>query len=126
MIGIEVVEDAIKDAKENVKLNKIKNADFFQGDLNNFFKKNHKIIQKNKPDVIIVDPPRAGLHKNTIDTIIKYTSCKIVYVSCNPSTQARDLAILNDVGYYITNIQPLDMFPHTPHIENVATMVKVI
>tara|TARA_B100000029_G_scaffold87332_1_gene77423 strand:- start:4764 stop:6173 length:1410 start_codon:yes stop_codon:yes gene_type:complete len=124
VIGIEVVEDAIKDAKENVKLNKIKNADFFQGDLNNFFKKNHKIIQKNKPDVIIVDPPRAGLHKNTIDTIIKYTNCKIVYVSCNPSTQARDLVILNDAGYRIANIQPLDMFPHTPHIENIVTLIK--
>ena len=88
------------------------------------FKKLGKSIQKNKPDVIIVDPPRSGLHKNTVDTIIKYTSCKIVYVSCNPSTQARDVNILINNGYSVKNIQPIDMFPHTPHIENITLLTN--
>ena len=124
VIGVEIVEDAINNARENAELNKINNTDFFQGDINNFFTDNSKIIKKENPDIIIIDPPRVGLHKDAINTIIKYTSCKIIYVSCNPSTQARDLTILNEAGYNIINIQPIDMFPHTPHIENIVTLVK--
>ena len=77
-----------------------------------------------KPDIIILDPPRAGMHENTLNEILKLNSKKIIYVSCNPSTQARDIKLLSEHNYMIKNIQPVDMFPHTPHIENIVLMEK--
>lgn len=120
VIGIEVVEDAIKDAKENAALNNLNNCLFFAGDVEKictdaFF------TQHGKPDVIITDPPRAGMTEKLIQQLLKIKAPKVVYVSCNPATQARDLQFL-DEAYKITRLQPVDMFPHTHHIENVALL----
>ena len=123
VIGIEYVEDAIKDAKLNSELNNITNTVFFAGDmkdvLNDEFVKTH-----GKPDVIIIDPPRAGMHQNVIDTILRISPKKIVYVSCNPATQARDIALMKE-QYKTLKIQPVDMFPQTHHVENIA-LLKLI
>lgn len=120
VIGIEVVEDAIADAKENAAMNGLTHCKFFAGDVaaicdDDFF------AAHGKPDVIITDPPRAGMHEKLIQQLLKMRAPKIVYVSCNPATQARDLALL-DEAYTITKLQPVDMFPHTHHIENVALL----
>jgi len=122
VIGIEYVEAAIEDAKKNAEFNKIKNSLFFAGDMKDVLKEDF-INQHGRPDVIIVDPPRAGMHKDVIETIIKASPQKIVYVSCNPATQARDIALL-DSYYKTSKIQPVDMFPHTHHIENIALLEK--
>jgi len=122
VIGIEYVHEAIQDAKVNSEINKINNTTFFAGDMKLIL--NEKFVQINgQPDVIITDPPRAGMHADVINTILKISSDKIVYVSCNPATQARDLALL-DASYKVERIQPVDMFPHTHHVENVVLLVK--
>ncbi len=122
VIGIEYVEDAIEDAKINSQINSIDNTMFFAGDMKDIL--NHEFIEiHGRPDVIITDPPRAGMHKDVIDTILFAMPEKIVYVSCNPATQARDLQLL-DAQYRVEKIQPVDMFPHTQHVENVVLLSK--
>ena len=120
IIGVDVIEDAIKDAKENAALNKLEHASFFCGDVieicNDTFFKLH-----GHPDIIIVDPPRAGLHAKLIQKIIEILPEKLIYVSCNVATQARDLQILSE-KYSVDKLQAVDMFPHTHHIECVASL----
>ena len=122
VIGIEYVEDAIVDAKINSEINGISNTLFFAGDMKDILNEDF-IVTHGKPDVIITDPPRAGMHPDVIKTILNASPEKIVYVSCNPATQARDLQLLNE-QYKITRVQPVDMFPHTAHVENIAVLVK--
>jgi 23S rRNA (uracil1939-C5)-methyltransferase len=122
--GFEIVTTAVEDARENASLNHVKNAFFFEGNLENIFRNNQDMNIVNTPDVIVVDPPRAGLHVNTIADILDRTPKKIIYVSCNPSTQARDVEILCKDFYDLINLRPVDMFPHTPHVENVATIIR--
>ena len=120
VVGVEAVPEAIADAKENAKRNKITNCDFFVGDMKNVF--NDDFINKNGfPDVIITDPPRDGMHKDVVEQLLKIGAEKIVYVSCNSATQARDLAIL-DEKYQVTRVRPVDMFPQTHHVENVVLL----
>ncbi|MCI6161300.1 MAG: 23S rRNA (uracil(1939)-C(5))-methyltransferase RlmD [Prevotella sp.] len=122
IVGIEYVEDAIKDAKVNSQLNGIGNTLFFAGDMKNVL--THDFIEEHgRPDVIITDPPRAGMHQDVVDVILEASPQRIVYVSCNPATQARDLQLL-DVAYKVDAVQPVDMFPHTPHVENVVALKK--
>ena len=120
--GIEIVKDAIKDAKFNAKKNNIKNIFFYDSDIKDFFTNQNTKIDK--PNTIIIDPPRPGLHPNVIKDIIILSPSKIIYVSCNPSTQARDVKTFLEEGYKICDIQPIDMFPHTPHIECILTLKK--
>ncbi len=120
VIGVEMISDAIADAKENAALNDIQHAEFFTGDVikvcdDAFF------AAHGKPDVIITDPPRAGMHEKLVKKILEMEAPTVVYVSCNPATQARDLRLL-DEKYRVTKVQPVDMFPHTHHIENVAQL----
>ncbi|MFV0538002.1 MAG: 23S rRNA (uracil(1939)-C(5))-methyltransferase RlmD [Dysgonomonas sp.] len=122
VIGIEYVEDAIEDAVYNSQNNKIKNTLFFAGDMKDILTQDF-IDKYGRPDVIITDPPRAGMHEDVVNTILFAEPDKIVYVSCNPATQARDLALL-DAKYKVTKVQPVDMFPHTHHVENVVLLVK--
>ncbi len=120
--GIDYIEDAIRDARQNAIDNNIRNISFFAGDIKDVL--NDDFINKNgRPDVIVTDPPRAGMHEDVIKSIRKASPEKIVYVSCNPSTQARDLQLLSD-DFRIEKIQPVDMFPHTSHVENVTLLVK--
>ena len=120
VIGIEYVPEAIEDAKVNSALNNIDNTLFFAGDMKDIL--NQEFINEyGRPDVIITDPPRAGMHGDVIDTILFAEPKRIVYVSCNPATQARDLSLL-DVKYRVTRVQPVDMFPHTHHVENVVLL----
>ena len=122
VIGIEYVEEAIEDAKANSVNNNIKNCSFFAGDMKDMLCRSFFEINGN-PDVIILDPPRAGIHPDVAKVISEAAPKKIVYVSCNPATQARDIALIGD-NYEITKVQPVDMFPHTHHLENVVLMVK--
>lgn len=120
IVGVDVIEEAIKDARENAAINQIEHATFHAGDVikicnDGFFE------QHGKPDVIITDPPRAGMHEKLVEKILETEAPTVVYVSCNPATQARDLNIL-DSKYRVTAIQPVDMFPHTHHIENVVQL----
>ena len=119
--GIEIVEDAIKDAKINAKNNNVTNINFYCGDLKDILDSD-TMNNIEKPTIVIVDPPRPGLHSNTIKNIIQLSPEKIIYISCNPSTQARDLKFFTNCDYHIEDIQPLDMFPHTPHIECIVTL----
>ena len=120
VIGIEYVPEAIEDAKVNSKINNIDNTLFFAGDMKDIL--NDAFIAKyGRPDIIITDPPRAGMHEDVIDVILKAEPKRIVYVSCNPATQARDLQLL-DPKYRVTKVQPVDMFPHTQHVENVVQL----
>jgi 23S rRNA (uracil1939-C5)-methyltransferase len=122
VIGVESVPDAISAAKENAILNKIDNVDFFVGDMKTVF--NTQFIETHgQPDVIITDPPRDGMHKDVVAQILQITPEKIVYVSCNSATQARDLALLDSV-YKISKTQAVDMFPQTHHVENVVLLEK--
>ena len=122
VIGIEYIPEAIEDAKINSQINNITNTVFYAGDMKEIL--NEKIFEKHgKPDVIITDPPRAGMHEDVVNTILKAAPEKIVYVSCNPATQARDLALMKD-SYEIVKVQPVDMFPHTHHVENVTLLQK--
>jgi 23S rRNA (uracil1939-C5)-methyltransferase len=120
IVGVEYVEAAIEDAKFNASINKIKNALFFAGDIKDVLHDEFVAIH-GKPDVIITDPPRAGMHDKVIETLLRIASDKIVYVSCNPATQARDLALLAE-KYDVQKVQPVDMFPHTTHVESVALL----
>lgn len=122
VIGIEYVDEAISDAKVNSSLNGITNTSFFAGDIREVL--SEQFIKVNgKPDVIITDPPRAGMHEDVVKAIIKASPDKIVYVSCNPSTQARDILLLSE-KYIVEQVQPVDMFPQTHHVENVVLMKK--
>jgi 23S rRNA (uracil1939-C5)-methyltransferase len=120
VIGVESVPEAILDAKENAKRNEISNCEFFVGDMKVVFNEAF-IAQHGQPDVIITDPPRDGMHKDVIDQILKIAPKKVVYVSCNSATQARDLALM-DEKYKVTRVRPVDMFPQTHHVENVVLL----
>jgi len=122
VIGIEYVPEAIEDAKINSALNGIKNTLFYAGDMKKVLTPTF-IEQHGQPDVIITDPPRAGMHPDVVATILQAAPQRIVYVSCNSATQARDLALL-DNGYQVTAVQPVDMFPHTHHVENIVLLQK--
>ncbi|MDB5202158.1 MAG: rlmD [Ferruginibacter sp.] len=121
VIGVELIEDAIEDAKKNAAMNSISHAHFFAGDVikicnDDFF------AEHGRPDVIITDPPRAGMHEKLVNKLLEIAAPKIVYVSCNTATQARDIALLSD-KYRVEKVQPVDMFPHTHHIESVALLL---
>lgn len=120
VIGVEYVPEAIEDAKVNSRINNINNTTFYAGDMKDILTEEF-IKQHGTPDVIITDPPRAGMHSDVINVIIKAQPKRIVYVSCNPATQARDLSLL-DSNYRVMAVQPVDMFPHTPHVENVVML----
>ncbi|OEK02209.1 23S rRNA (uracil-5-)-methyltransferase RumA [Roseivirga sp. 4D4] len=120
VIGIEYVEAAIEDAKVNSEINSIDNTDFYAGDMKDLLN-DEFMSQHERPDVIITDPPRAGMHADVVNMLLKIEADKIVYVSCNPATQARDLALL-DAKYKLTKVQPVDMFPQTHHVENVVLL----
>lgn len=122
VIGIEYVEDAIADARINSEVNGITNTEFFAGDMKDVLTDGF-ITEHGRPDVMIVDPPRAGMHQDVVDVILRAEPARIVYVSCNPATQARDLALL-DCKYGVEAVQPVDMFPHTQHVENVVALVR--
>ena len=122
VIGIEYVPEAIEDAKVNSEINGIDNTLFYAGDMKDIL--NREFIEEHgRPNVIITDPPRAGMHQDVIDAILFAAPQKIVYVSCNPATQARDLQLL-DSDYKVAKVQPVDMFPHTQHVENVVLLEK--
>lgn len=122
VVGVEYVPEAIEDAKVNSELNGIDNTTFYAGDMKDIL--NDEFIAENgQPDVIITDPPRAGMHADVIETIVRANPKRIVYVSCNPATQARDLIAL-DNNYEVKAVQPVDMFPHTPHVENVVLLER--
>lgn len=122
VIGVEYIEAAIKDAKENSIANAITNTSFFAGDMKNVLNQEF-IATHGSPDVIITDPPRAGMHTDVIDVILKAKPSKIIYVSCNPATQARDIQLMDEY-YKITAIQPVDMFPQTHHVENIVRLER--
>ena len=122
VIGIEYVPEAIEDAKINSQLNGIGNTLFYAGDMKDILT-DEFIAKHGRPDVIITDPPRAGMHPDVVKTILRAAPQRIVYVSCNPATQARDLQDL-DAQYRVLKVQPVDMFPHTPHVENVVLLEK--
>ncbi len=122
VVGVEYVEEAIEDAKVNSALNGIGNTTFYAGDMKDVM--NDAFVEANgRPDVVILDPPRAGVHEDVIATILRAAPERIVYVSCNPATQARDLALM-DAQYKVVAVQPVDMFPHTHHVENVVKLVR--
>lgn len=122
VVGVEYVPEAIEDAKVNSALNGIDNTVFYAGDMKDVL--NDRFIAENgRPDVVILDPPRAGIHEDVARTVLRAAPQRIVYVSCNPATQARDIAIF-DADYRVTRIQPVDMFPHTHHVENVVQLVR--
>jgi 23S rRNA (uracil1939-C5)-methyltransferase len=122
VIGVESVPEAILDAKENAKQNEITNCEFYVGDIKVVFNETF-IAQHGQPDVIITDPPRDGMHKDVVEQILKIAPKKIVYVSCNSATQARDLALM-DEKYTVTRVRPVDMFPQTHHVENVVLLER--
>jgi len=122
VIGVEAVPEAIFDANENAKRNSITNCEFYVGDMKNVFN-DAFIAQHGQPDVIITDPPRDGMHKDVVEQILKIAPEKVVYVSCNSATQARDLALM-DEQYKVTRVRPVDMFPQTHHVENVVLLEK--
>jgi 23S rRNA (uracil1939-C5)-methyltransferase len=122
VIGIDYVGDAIEDAKENSRINSINNTEFFTGDIKDIL--TQKFIDDNEhPDIIVADPPRSGMHASVINSILYACPSRIIYVSCNSATQARDIALLYD-KYHVIEIQPVDMFPHTHHVENVALLLR--
>ena len=122
IVGIESVPDAVQAAQENAQLNKIENVEFYVGDMKSVF--NNEFLETHgKPDVIITDPPRDGMHKDVVQQLLNIAAKRIVYVSCNSATQARDLALMNGM-YKVTKVQPVDMFPQTHHVENVVLLEK--
>lgn len=123
VVGVEAVPEAIEAAKENAIFNNINNTEFYVGDMKSVFNDNF-ITTHGQPDVVITDPPRDGMHKDVVAQLIKLSANKIVYVSCNSATQARDLALLKD-HYKIVKVQPVDMFPQTFHVENVVLLQKI-
>ena len=120
VVGIEYVPEAIEDAKLNSKVNGIENTLFYAGDMKDVLTDGF-VAEHGHPDVMIIDPPRAGMHEDVVNVILNAAPKRIVYVSCNPATQARDLALL-DVKYRVREVQPVDMFPHTHHVENVISL----
>lgn len=122
IVGVEQVAAAIDDAKENARLNQISNASFFAGDVIDICTESF-FAEQGRPDVIVTDPPRAGMHEALIDTLLTIAAPTLVYVSCNPATQARDLQRLDSL-YQVTLVQPVDMFPHTHHIENIVRLTR--
>ncbi|MGR3809545.1 23S rRNA (uracil(1939)-C(5))-methyltransferase RlmD [Jiulongibacter sp. NS-SX5] len=120
VVGVEYVEDAIKDAKINSEVNGIGNTSFYAGNMKDILDDDF-IAKEGKPDIIITDPPRAGMDKEVVDMLLKINSKRIVYVSCNAATQARDLQLLSE-KYDVLDVQPVDMFPHTHHVENIAKL----
>lgn len=122
VVGIEYVAEAIHDAEVNKQWNKLDNAQFFAGDMVKVLT-DEFIAQHGQPDVIITDPPRAGMHKDVVEQILKMNPKRIVYVSCNPATQARDVALMEH-AYAVSKVQPVDMFPHTHHVENILLLEK--
>jgi 23S rRNA (uracil1939-C5)-methyltransferase len=122
VIGVEAVPEAIADAKENAKRNSITNCEFYVGDMKNVFNDDF-IAQHGQPNVIITDPPRDGMHAAVVEQLLKIGADKIVYVSCNSATQARDLALM-DEQYKVTRVRPVDMFPQTHHVENVVLLER--
>lgn len=122
VIGIEYVEAAVEDARLNSEVNGLENTEFFAGDMKDLLT-DEFIAEHGHPDVMIIDPPRAGMHEDVVNVILNAEPDRIVYVSCNPATQARDLALL-DVKYRVEAVQPVDMFPHTHHVENVVKLAR--
>ena len=120
VVGIDSIEEGIKAAYENADRNNIKNCTFYTGDMKEIFTDDF-IIKNGTPDVIITDPPRDGMHKKVVEQILKISAKRIVYVSCNSATQARDLALM-DEKYKVIQIQPVDMFPQTHHVENIIVL----
>jgi 23S rRNA (uracil1939-C5)-methyltransferase len=123
VVGLEYVEAAVEDARTNASINGISNCSFFAGDMKDLLDENF-ISLHGRPDVVITDPPRAGMHEDVCKMLLQVSPRRIVYVSCNPATQARDLKVLA-AGYRITALQPVDMFPHTTHVENVASLERI-
>ena len=124
VFGFEVIRSALDDAEKNADRNEITNTQFFKANLDTFFKTGQLPNRIPKPDAIVIDPPRAGMHQDMANYLPKLKAKKIVYVSCNPTTQARDARILNDHGYKIKSSTMVEMFPHTPHIETVMLFSK--
>ena len=122
VVGIEYVPEAIEDAKVNASINGLENTLFYAGDMKDILTDDF-IAEHGRPDVIITDPPRAGMHPDVVSTILRAAPLRIVYVSCNPAPQARDLQLL-DADYRVKAVQPVDMFPHTPHVENVVLLER--
>jgi 23S rRNA (uracil1939-C5)-methyltransferase len=126
VIGIESSESAISDAERNAEINNRSNCFFLQGDLKDRLTKDSSWLSEHpKPSVVVTDPPRSGMHPKVISQLLKLSPEKIVYVSCNPGTQARDSGLLADGGYELKKVQPVDMFPHTDHVEAVALFLRV-
>jgi 23S rRNA (uracil1939-C5)-methyltransferase len=123
VVGVEYVPEAIEDAMVNSQINEIKNTYFYAGDMREVLSETF-FSENGYPDVIILDPPRAGVHPDVIESIIKAMPHRIVYVSCNPATQARDINLIGS-NYSVTKVQPVDMFPHTHHVENVVLLERV-
>ena len=123
VIGVEAVPDAIIAAKQNAQLNGINNVEFYVGDMKNVFNDDF-IKQHGHPDVIITDPPRDGMHKDVVQQILNIAPKRVVYVSCNSATQARDLELMK-AYYKVVKVQPVDMFPQTHHVENVVLLEKI-
>jgi 23S rRNA (uracil1939-C5)-methyltransferase len=123
VVGIESVESAIRDAEKNAQSNSITNCHFLLGDLKDRLTKDTAWMSSHpKPDVLVIDPPRNGMHPKVVEEILALAPERIVYVSCNPATQARDVKLLCTEKYQLIKLQPVDMFPHTFHIENVALL----
>jgi 23S rRNA (uracil1939-C5)-methyltransferase len=122
VVGIEYISVAIEDAKVNSGINNITNTEFFAGDIKDVLD-NEFVSAHGKPDVIITDPPRAGMHEDVVNKILEILPEKVIYVSCNPATQARDIALMSE-KYWVEKVQPVDMFPHTAHVESVAKLVR--
>lgn len=125
VVGVEYVPEAIEDARVNARINGIDNCRFYAGDMKDILTPEFVAAQGASPDVVILDPPRAGVHPDVINVLLGTGAGRIVYVSCNPATQARDLALLTAGGYRLVRIRPVDMFPHTTHVENVALLEKI-
>jgi 23S rRNA (uracil1939-C5)-methyltransferase len=124
VIGMEYVIEAVTDAEANARINSIKNTSFFAGDIRDLLSPEFIALNGN-PDVIITDPPRAGMHEDVVKGIISASPGRIVYVSCNPATQARDIQILSG-SYEVSAVQPVDMFPQTHHVENVVLLIRKV
>jgi 23S rRNA (uracil1939-C5)-methyltransferase len=123
IVGIEYIDEAVRDAAVNSEINNIKNTRFFSGDIRSLLNEQF-IVANGIPDVIITDPPRAGMHEDVVKQIISASPHKVIYISCNPSTQSRDIGLMSE-HYMVTRIQPVDMFPHTHHVENVILLEKM-
>ncbi len=122
--GFELITSSVEDATRNAITNLITNVRFHKANLDFFFKKGSRRKKIPDPDVIIVDPPRAGMHKDMVSALPKFGAQRLVYVSCNPTTQARDIVLLMENGYTLKKLSMVDMFPHTPHIETVGVLEK--